>query len=50
MGEIKIIDHLSPAKAETRAELGNNLQSDRSVTNSDYVSLPKGKSVPFIGQ
>ena len=24
MGQIKIIDHLSPAEAETRAELGNS--------------------------
>ena len=26
-GEIKIIDHLSPAKAETGAELGKKFQS-----------------------
>ena len=31
VGQIKIIDHLSPAKAETRAELGN-MNSDNENT------------------
>ena len=43
MGQIKIIDHLCPAEAETRAELGNNGQS--AVTSCKNVTALASEKV-----